>query len=670
MDNYINSDLIRGNIDTIILRSLSEGDKYGYEILKEIESKTQGEYILKQPTLYSCLKRLEQQGYITSFWGQITLGGRRKYYRLTPAGKEYFEKVQADWEYSRALIDKLIAKRRNNPQIESENSQEFNLDDKQTNASFIRHFEGDDNKLSYENDLEKVEEIVEENKADIKPDLNQALSEQSGENINFENAKLADALNADNNSADNAIVDNTLEANENLKDDNTSKQEKEEQKTEERKQIFIVAKPREDYKDNTSENRVKPQGIAIYTPLKGKPIFAKSDRVLAEFQSSADNIDNPKEFKPKVENRIDHIENETSKSYEKSYDKTESLETLNQSINQYLFKKEPREEDNSLVGATKINYVADDVFFANQLPKNKSNFHSSYEDLLLQQKMELLKENLNKYKKSSAQADSAPDSQLYSLPDNSLPDFNDTISPASGVTFASIEEAQQAFKLEKQYKNVLGKLFENKNKEEIKIEKPAKHSEPQETIVNNYKTERNNADSYNNYNYYAREYHDIKVSPFSKHTISEYYSSYYVYYNKFKLAQHLIFSALMFLINIGLYFLFNTLFHLNIKIGYFFAGGLAAALFALIAILAFFYKPNRKKKVYYDFGKDFLKKFYLWLVISAAFILGFYLADKSLFDNLARFSKVLYAISLSLSVITLPIIAKIMLKLKAFSVKS
>src|SRR5690554_2507252 len=129
MDNYINSDLIRGNIDTIILRSLSEGDKYGYEILKEIESKTQGEYILKQPTLYSCLKRLEKQGYITSFWGQITLGGRRKYYRLTPEGKEYFEKVQADWEYSRALIDKLIAKRRTTPQVDNQPSFEDNKDE-------------------------------------------------------------------------------------------------------------------------------------------------------------------------------------------------------------------------------------------------------------------------------------------------------------------------------------------------------------------------------------------------------------------------------------------------------------------------------------------------------------------------------------------------------------
>lgn len=109
MDNTINSDLIRGHINTIILKALYEGDRYGYDIIKDIEQKSSGQYTLKQPTLYSCLKRLESQGFINSYWGAKSNGGRRKYYALTEMGRELFLKNQTDWEYSRTVIDKLIS---------------------------------------------------------------------------------------------------------------------------------------------------------------------------------------------------------------------------------------------------------------------------------------------------------------------------------------------------------------------------------------------------------------------------------------------------------------------------------------------------------------------------------------------------------------------------------
>jgi len=107
----INSDLIRGNIDTIILKALAEGDRYGFDIVKEIEQKSSGQYVLKQPTLYSCLKRLETKGFIRSYWGAKSVGGRRKYYTLTDLGRELFTNYQTEWEYSRTVIDKLISDR-------------------------------------------------------------------------------------------------------------------------------------------------------------------------------------------------------------------------------------------------------------------------------------------------------------------------------------------------------------------------------------------------------------------------------------------------------------------------------------------------------------------------------------------------------------------------------
>lgn len=104
----IDSDLIRGHIDTIILKSLYHGDKYGLEIIQEIEDKSNGSYELKQPTLYSCLKRLEGQGLISSYWEDSEIGGKRHYYTLTDMGKETYKNNQEEWMRSREIIDNLI----------------------------------------------------------------------------------------------------------------------------------------------------------------------------------------------------------------------------------------------------------------------------------------------------------------------------------------------------------------------------------------------------------------------------------------------------------------------------------------------------------------------------------------------------------------------------------
>ena len=90
----IGSDLIRGNIDTIILKTMLDGDKYGLDIIKEVESRSNGTYELKQPTLYSCLKRLENQELISSYWLDSDIGGRRHYYKLTEKGRDFYNKKQ------------------------------------------------------------------------------------------------------------------------------------------------------------------------------------------------------------------------------------------------------------------------------------------------------------------------------------------------------------------------------------------------------------------------------------------------------------------------------------------------------------------------------------------------------------------------------------------------
>lgn len=107
----VNSDLIRGNVTTIILGCLLSNDKYGYEILKEIEDKSNSQYVLKQATLYNQLKRLEKQGLVSSYDGDPddTGGGKRRYYTLTKEGRAYLTKEKSEYEYSRTILDKLVS---------------------------------------------------------------------------------------------------------------------------------------------------------------------------------------------------------------------------------------------------------------------------------------------------------------------------------------------------------------------------------------------------------------------------------------------------------------------------------------------------------------------------------------------------------------------------------
>lgn len=108
MTERIGRELIRGNIDTIILRVLLEGDNYGYEIIKAIFKNSGGQYELKEPSLYTSLKRLESQELIESYWGNESQGGRRKYYQITPSGIEAYRDNVAAWKTASRLIDQLI----------------------------------------------------------------------------------------------------------------------------------------------------------------------------------------------------------------------------------------------------------------------------------------------------------------------------------------------------------------------------------------------------------------------------------------------------------------------------------------------------------------------------------------------------------------------------------
>ncbi len=104
----ITSDILRGHTEAIILSHLEKQDSYGYRINQSIQEKTEGAYELKEATLYSAFRRLEQSGYISPYWGDETTGARRRYYSITPEGRRYLARCREEWNSAKELIDKLI----------------------------------------------------------------------------------------------------------------------------------------------------------------------------------------------------------------------------------------------------------------------------------------------------------------------------------------------------------------------------------------------------------------------------------------------------------------------------------------------------------------------------------------------------------------------------------
>ncbi len=104
----ISSDIIRGHLDAIILKLISEKDRYGYEISKEIFARTKEQFQIKEATLYAVFQRLEKKELIESYSGDVSLGGRRRYYRITKLGRAYLKEDIEEWQFTKEIIDLFI----------------------------------------------------------------------------------------------------------------------------------------------------------------------------------------------------------------------------------------------------------------------------------------------------------------------------------------------------------------------------------------------------------------------------------------------------------------------------------------------------------------------------------------------------------------------------------
>jgi len=119
----MDSRLLSGTVEMLILDVLARGDSYGYQIAQTVLGQSDGCFQLKEGSLYPALHRLERQKLLRSYWinkdgetgiaEEETSGGgrRRKYYRLTPKGQAALKAKRAEWQRFAAGVSGVLGQR-------------------------------------------------------------------------------------------------------------------------------------------------------------------------------------------------------------------------------------------------------------------------------------------------------------------------------------------------------------------------------------------------------------------------------------------------------------------------------------------------------------------------------------------------------------------------------
>jgi PadR family transcriptional regulator PadR len=97
----------KGILEFCILSVLSSGDKYPSEIISQLK---EGKLIIVEGTLYPLLMRLKNDGLLSYRWEESASGPPRKYYKLTPLGKQYLKELRTTWNELVDAVNKTISK--------------------------------------------------------------------------------------------------------------------------------------------------------------------------------------------------------------------------------------------------------------------------------------------------------------------------------------------------------------------------------------------------------------------------------------------------------------------------------------------------------------------------------------------------------------------------------
>lgn len=91
-------DLLQGTLDLLVLKTLDLGPNHGLGIARRIQQMTKGTFHPQPGSLFPSLHRLEENGWLTSAWGESENRRRAKYYRLTAAGRRQLAVEAANWD--------------------------------------------------------------------------------------------------------------------------------------------------------------------------------------------------------------------------------------------------------------------------------------------------------------------------------------------------------------------------------------------------------------------------------------------------------------------------------------------------------------------------------------------------------------------------------------------
>ena len=104
------TDLLQGTLDLLILKSLALEELHGMGISRRIMQITGGTFEVKAGSLFPALHRMEEAGWLISFWGESETNRRAKFYQLTKTGRKQFQTESERWErISLAMTNALRA---------------------------------------------------------------------------------------------------------------------------------------------------------------------------------------------------------------------------------------------------------------------------------------------------------------------------------------------------------------------------------------------------------------------------------------------------------------------------------------------------------------------------------------------------------------------------------
>ena len=101
-------ELIKASIAPLLLYLIAQQPMYGYQIIKELEKRSEGYFKFKEGTLYPVLHRLERAGLIVSKWQVLPSGRRRKYYYIAAKGRYVLEEKREQWQDFLAAMNLII----------------------------------------------------------------------------------------------------------------------------------------------------------------------------------------------------------------------------------------------------------------------------------------------------------------------------------------------------------------------------------------------------------------------------------------------------------------------------------------------------------------------------------------------------------------------------------